>query len=61
MTVTKTYCDHCNCCLDEMSDYTDVTIEAAHKWQKVDLCTECFEMLWNDIDSFCNTKGGAEL
>ncbi len=60
MTVTKTYCDHCNCVLNYMTDYVEVEIEAVHKCRCVDLCANCFEMLWDTIDGFCNRKGGAE-
>ena len=57
MTETTIYCDHCKRKLDEMSDYVDVKIEAAHKWQKKDLCVYCFERLWSMIDDFCIVGG----
>ena len=53
MTETTIYCDHCKRKLDEMSDYVDVKIEVAHKWQKTDLCVDCFDRLWSMIDDFC--------
>ena len=60
MTEIKVFCDHCGKLLDEMSDYTDITIEAAHKMVNADLCTDCFESLCDKIYSFCERKGGAE-
>lgn len=56
MTEIKVYCDHCRKVLDDMSDYTDITIEAAHKVINGDLCTDCFEILTNKINEFM--KGG---
>lgn len=60
MTEIKVYCDHCGKVLDEMSDYTDITIEAAHKMVNADLCTDCFEKMCDIIYKFCKEKGGAE-
>ena len=53
MTETIIYCDHCKRTLCKMSDYVGVKIEAAHKWQNVDLCVDCFELLCSMIDDFC--------
>ena len=58
MTEIKVYCDHCGKVLDCMSDYTDITIEAAHKMVNADLCTGCFELLTDKINKFCKKKGG---
>jgi hypothetical protein len=53
MTETKIYCDHCKRELDRMKDYIDIEIDMSHKWQKVDLCEDCYERLWSMIDDFC--------
>lgn len=58
MTEIKIYCDHCGKVLDVMSDYGGVEIEVAHKYRKADLCTGCFEQLFDIIDAFCEVKGG---
>lgn len=60
MTEIKVYCDHCGKELDCMTDYTDITIEAAHKMINVDLCKDCFERLCEQINKFCERKGGEE-
>lgn len=53
MTETKIYCDHCGKVLDRMIDFCDITIEANHKYQDVDLCVDCFENLWEQISEYC--------
>lgn len=63
MKVNKVLCDHCGKELDNMTDYGDVEIEMAHKYQVVDLCVECFEKLYCVIEEFCKhptEKGGGE-
>lgn len=59
MIKTEIFCDHCGKKLDPMSDYTDVTIEAAHKWINADLCTDCLEKLYLKIGEFVKAKEGA--
>lgn len=54
MIETKIYCDHCGKELDTKTDYDDIEVEMNHKWQKIDLCEECFERLWSIIDTFCS-------
>lgn len=54
MTVNKIYCDHCGKELDTRKDYDDIEIEMNHKWQRVDICEDCFEQLWSIIDDFCS-------
>ena len=54
MRENKIYCDHCRKELDTKTDYDDIEIEMNHKWQKTDLCEDCFEELWNTIDDFCS-------
>ena len=53
MTEIKTYCDHCKRLLDDMKDYVGAEIEMAHLSKEFDLCTDCFEMLWDYINDFC--------
>lgn len=56
MKEIKIYCDHCGKVLDEMTDYTSITIELAHKMAVTDLCTDCFERLCEQIQKFCKLK-----
>lgn len=63
MKSNKVFCDHCGKELDTQNDYDNIEIEMNHKWQKVDLCDECFEQLWSMIDEFCahpTEKGGVD-
>lgn len=53
MTEIKTYCDHCGKLLGGMVDYNEITVEAAHKFIRPDLCCDCFEKLWDMISEFC--------
>lgn len=55
MRENKIYCDHCRKELDPKTDYDDIEIEMNHKWQKTDLCEDCFEELWTTIDDFCSS------
>ena len=59
MIETKIYCDHCRKVLDTMTDYTDITIELAHKTINADLCTDCFEKLDDIINEFFK-KGASD-
>ena len=54
MECCKIYCDHCRKELDTKTDYYDIEIEMNHKWQRVDLCEDCFEKLWSVIDAYCS-------
>jgi hypothetical protein len=56
ITETKIYCDHCGKVLDEISDYVDLTISAAHKRKCTDLCTDCFEKMFVVLRVFCDKK-----
>ena len=56
MKENKIYCDHCGKELDTKTDYDDIEIEMNHKWQKVDLCEDCFNQLWSMIDEFCDAN-----
>lgn len=60
MIEIKAYCDHCGKVLDEMSDYTDVKVVAAHKYRSVDLCTKCLDQLFDTINAFCEQKEGVQ-
>ena len=60
MTKAELFCDHCGKKLDEMSDYPETNIECAHKWDTTDLCANCLDLLWKNIESFIsNQKAGA--
>lgn len=60
MRKTEMFCDHCGKMLNEMNDYPDSNIECAHKWNTVDLCATCLDLLWENIESFIsNQKVGA--
>lgn len=48
-------CDHCGKTLDPMKSTIDIIFDINH-WKYVNLCTNCFEELWDLINKFC---GGA--
>lgn len=58
MTEIKTYCDHCKKILDTKTDYCETTLDFYSKWITVDLCTECYDNLYNYVCKYCGQGAG---